>query len=85
VLVSDGYFRCKDIAVRKRKRGNTKKKNANLLNAKRFFNIASVLPMELQMLLCNQVLNLSEDLIVAKNREVSFSNVLREERELELF
>jgi len=62
VFVSDGLLQIKDTTPSL---------------AARFFSIAARLPLELQMMLCSQVVGSSKEIIPGKDSEVAFKSLAR--------
>ena len=63
VFVSDGLLRCQANDVKPSGKGT------------RFFNIASKLPLELQMLLCNRTMGSAKQSILSKSSEAAFKDL----------
>jgi len=65
VFVSDGLLKTKATGVKARAKRT------------RFFNIASQLPLELQMVLCYRVVQSAKEIIPGKDSEVAFKELAR--------
>lgn len=86
MLVSDDFLKLKrERRTTKRAiKPETEKKLLNQEKARRFLRIAIRVPMEIQMIMCNYANDVNNVLIEFKNRDVSFSNVLKVVAEMKI-
>jgi len=69
VFLSDEYLKIKSAGESDELKEKT--------GAMRFFSVASQLPMDLQMVLCNRTLGSAKALILTKNSEPAFVNLAK--------